>query len=61
MDSGLYWWRDRNKPLDGWTVVYVYDEGRGLRYKFIGIERGFQLNELGSGEFGARLLPPKGT
>jgi len=59
MDSGLYWWRDKKKPQDGWTVVHVYDDGRGQRYKFIGIERSFQLNELGTSEFGARLTAPK--
>ena len=59
MDSGLYWWRDKKKPRDGWTVVYVYNEGRDARYKFIGIERSFKINEIGSAEFGARLIAPE--
>ena len=59
MESGLYWWRDKKKPQAGWTIVHVYSDGQTSRYKFIGIERSFEIKEIGSGEFGTRLNPPK--
>jgi hypothetical protein len=54
-DSGLYWWLDRSKPLDGWTVVHVYPDGGALFYKFIGCPRAFKIDEIETCEWGSKL------